>query len=247
MRRRIWRLRVWPACQRFPRDPPEPRDAAESGRSKRHQTWESPLRSAGYKLLSHCELSSHLIPQVYVGLFGDEQGHDVGPPLLSSEVQRRDALQRLGVGRGPVLQQATGHLHLVLLGRNVQRGVTVLGRETGTAIWTVLTSKLRSKQDYYPEGQRTVSLTSCWASDLCAEAGLHVICTCKYRIFETTTQFYACFSHICWFLSLKGPMCNNDKRCPVGIKWNLKKKNKKNCQTVVMLPQTAAHDQEKHS
>lgn len=76
-------------------------------------------------------------------------------------MQRRDALQGLGVGRGPVLQQATGHLHLVLLGRNVQRGVTVLGRETGTAIGTLLTSRLRSKQDYSPEGRRTVSLTSC--------------------------------------------------------------------------------------
>lgn len=47
-------------------------------------------------------------------------------------MQRRDALQRLGVGRGAVLQQAVGHLHLVLLGCYVQGGVAVLG-STGRA------------------------------------------------------------------------------------------------------------------
>lgn len=70
----------------------------------------------------------HLVPHIDVGLFGKEQSRDVGTALLSSQVQRRDALQRLGVGRGPVLQEAARHLDLVLLGGDVQRRVAVLRR-----------------------------------------------------------------------------------------------------------------------
>ena len=74
---------------------------------------------------------SCLVAQIDVGLFGDEQGHDVGPALLRGQVQGRDALQRLGVGRGPALQQTAGHLHLVLLGGDVQGRVPVLDTGSG--------------------------------------------------------------------------------------------------------------------
>lgn len=82
---------------------------------------------------------SCLVAQINVGLFGDEQGHDVRPALLWGEVQGRDALQGLGVGRGPALQQTAGHLHLVLLGGDVQGCVTVLDTETGSWVLVIRT------------------------------------------------------------------------------------------------------------
>lgn len=51
-------------------------------------------------------------------------------PLLGSQVEGGDSLHRLRVCRSPVLQQAAGHLHLVLLGSDVQGGVPILQRET---------------------------------------------------------------------------------------------------------------------
>lgn len=69
---------------------------------------------------------SYLVPEVDIGLFGDEQGHHVGPPFLRGQVERRDSLQRLSIGRSAVLQQAVSHLHLVLLGCYVEGGVAVL-------------------------------------------------------------------------------------------------------------------------
>lgn len=73
--------------------------------------------------------SAHLVAQVPIGLFGDKQCRHVRVPLLGSKVQRHHTLHGLSVSRGPVLQQAAGHLQLVLLGRNVQGGVTVLQGE----------------------------------------------------------------------------------------------------------------------
>lgn len=78
----------------------------------------------------HFPFLAHLVPQVNVGLFGDEQGHHVRPPLLRGQVQGRDALQGLYIGCCPVLQETTGHLNLILLGRDVQGSVAVLWGET---------------------------------------------------------------------------------------------------------------------
>lgn len=78
--------------------------------------------------------SPHLVAHVDIGLFGDQQGSDVGPALLGSQVQRRDALQRLGIGRGAALQQATRHLQLVLLGGDVQGGVAILWIKGGGGV-----------------------------------------------------------------------------------------------------------------
>lgn len=74
-------------------------------------------------------LRPHLVPQVDVGLFGDEQGHHVRPALLSCQVKGRDPLEGFSIGRGAVLQQAVGNLHLVLLRRYVERGVAILKQE----------------------------------------------------------------------------------------------------------------------
>lgn len=45
-------------------------------------------------------------------------------------MQGRDTLEGLGIGRCPVLQQATGYFHLVLFGCYMERGVTILQRDT---------------------------------------------------------------------------------------------------------------------
>lgn len=75
-------------------------------------------------------LRPHLVPQVDVGLFGDEQGDHVRPALLSGQVEGRDPLEGLGIGRGTVLQQAASNLHLVLLRCYVERGVAILKQRT---------------------------------------------------------------------------------------------------------------------
>ena len=122
-------LPVSPACQRCPRDPPEPRGAEGSVHSERegefNRRWHQEII-----LLMHLDplYRPYLVSQIHVGLLGDEQGHDVGPSLLWGQVQGRDALERLGIGWSPVLQQTTGHLHLVLLGGYVQGSVAVLQR-----------------------------------------------------------------------------------------------------------------------
>lgn len=71
-----------------------------------------------------------LVAEVDVGLFGDKQRDHVRPALLRRQVERRDPLQGLGVGRGAVLKQTVGHFHLVLLGGDVERRVAILdGKE----------------------------------------------------------------------------------------------------------------------
>lgn len=72
----------------------------------------------------------YLVAQVTVGLFGQQESHHLRVALLSRQVEGGHALHRLRVRRGPVLQQTAGHLQLVLLGGDVQRGVAVL-KQTG--------------------------------------------------------------------------------------------------------------------
>ena len=68
----------------------------------------------------------YLVAQVAVGLFGQQESHHLRVALLSCQVEGSHALHRLRVRRGPVLQQTAGHLQLVLLGGDVQRGVAIL-------------------------------------------------------------------------------------------------------------------------
>lgn len=72
------------------------------------------------------QMHVYLVAQVAVGLFRQQQGHHLGVTLLGCQVERCHALHRLSIGRAPVLQQAAGHLHLVLLGGDVQGSVAIL-------------------------------------------------------------------------------------------------------------------------
>ena len=151
VRQHKWRLLVWPVCQRFPHDLPEPQDAVGSIHSTRQNgpdTWKFSFSNSIFKILLkitiffegdlkkafHYIVFLYLVSQIHVGLFGDEQGNNIRSPLLWSQVQGRDALEGLGIGRRPILQQTTGHFHLVLLGCYVKGSVAILWQETGTLI-----------------------------------------------------------------------------------------------------------------
>lgn len=70
---------------------------------------------------------AHLVAHVYGSVPGQQQRHDVHVALLRCQVQRSDSLARHRVGGGAVLQQRGGYLHLILLRRDVERSVAVLG------------------------------------------------------------------------------------------------------------------------
>lgn len=83
---------------------------------------------------------SHLVPHIDVGLFGNKQSHDIRPALLRGKMQGCNALQGLDIGCGSVLKQTARHLYLVLLGSDVQRGVTILKRPRNASNLRVLIS-----------------------------------------------------------------------------------------------------------
>lgn len=69
--------------------------------------------------------------------------------LLGSQVQGSDSLHRFSICRGPILQQAAGHFHLVLLGSNVQGGVPILQGERLIAVLSPAKLTRRDRR-YHP-------------------------------------------------------------------------------------------------
>lgn len=72
-------------------------------------------------------LAMYLIAHVDISILGQQQWHQVHATLLRRQVNRADALPRHCVSVGTVLQQCGPNVHLVLLGSDVEWGVTILG------------------------------------------------------------------------------------------------------------------------
>lgn len=71
--------------------------------------------------------STHLRGQALIRSVREEEPDDVVVILLRGHVQRREPVLRLHVHRGPVLHQQLHHVLLSREGRDVQRGVALLG------------------------------------------------------------------------------------------------------------------------
>jgi len=58
--------------------------------------------------------------------FLQKQGHHVSVTFLGGQMKWSDSLLGQNVGLCPIVQQSGSYLHLILLGGNVQRSVSVL-------------------------------------------------------------------------------------------------------------------------
>lgn len=69
---------------------------------------------------------SYLCCHMDVGSFLQQQSHHVSVTLLGGQMKWGDSLLGQNVGLSPVVQQSGSYLHLVLLGSDMQRGVSIL-------------------------------------------------------------------------------------------------------------------------
>lgn len=78
---------------------------------------------------THSTLSlivSYLCCHMDIGSFLQKQGHHISVTFLRGQMKWGDSLLGQNVSLSPIVQQSGSYLHLIFLGSNMQRGVSVL-------------------------------------------------------------------------------------------------------------------------